>query len=199
MPSCCLVFNLIQSNKVGENLIKYYQINYSPCGNLAIQTLIIYMINNWSYIMMCCGLGNWGLVKWGCVCVWPPACVCSFFLWNQVKNHLPSLSVNDTIRLSSDCWYKTSSPSTPSQTLSSAPDLLPWTSHLHDDCKLLHLISYSKLLNPLGLYGLHYTYTCLHPPELHAFRLWWWWVFFCCFFPPPSDLQTEWGRHDLFI
>lgn len=46
MPSCRLVFNLIQSNKVGENLIKDYQINYSPCGNLTIQTLIIYMINN---------------------------------------------------------------------------------------------------------------------------------------------------------
>lgn len=127
---------------------------------------------------------TWRLVKWGSVYVWPPACVRSFFLWNQVKKHLPSLSVNDTIHLGSDCWFKTSSPSTPSQTLLSAPDLLPWTSHLHDDCKLLHLISYSKLSNPLCLYGLHYTYTCLHPPELHVFRLWWG----CVFFSYSSDL-----------
>lgn len=125
-----------------------------------------------------------GEVKWGCVCVWPPACVCSFFLWNQVKKRLLSLSVNYTIRLGSDCWYMTSSPSTPSQTPSSAPDLLPWTPHLHDDCKLLHLISYSKLLNLLGLYGLHYTYTCLHPSELRVFKLWW-----GCF--PPSF----WSSH----
>lgn len=133
---------------------------------------------------------TWRLVKWGSVYVWPPACVRSFFLWNQVKKHLPSLSVNDTIHLGSDCWFKTSSPSTPSQTSSSAPDLSPWTSHPHDHCKLLHLISYRSLSNPLSLYGLHYTYSCLHPPELHVFRLWCG-CFFVCFliFLPSSDLH----------